>query len=203
MRARAAALLLAGALRGVAAVAQLSGEERVDLALPESVLFQVTDLAAKGAPVTTPLAFRRVLLLPGRALRISARAEVAGSAGEAPAISFATTRARGGTGSWGRLRSGDYTPVFESAPLAAWGDVEIAWRLESAGKVERAGPHTVTLRWKVESVPVAGWTEDRAGREDRPDLPGAGRAESPGADLPRPRFPGPCPGASPRPPAPP
>lgn len=202
MTRRMAALLLAGVLQAAAAAA--SGEERVDLSLPESLLFRVTDLASGAAPVTATLSFRHILLLPGRALRISVRAEGGEAAGAAPEISFTPKRARGGSGFRGRLRSGDYTPVFESAPLAAWGDVEIVWRLESAGRVERAGPRAVTLRWKVESVSVPGWPApaERTGGEGRLGDPGSGGAESPGAGPPGRHPPARSPEVRPRPPVP-
>lgn len=201
MKGRVAALLLAGALQAAGAA---SSEERVDLALPESLPFRVTDLASGAAPVTATLSFRHILLLPGRRLRVSVRTEEREGGGAAPEISFTTKRARGGSGFRGRLRSGDYTPVFESAPLAAWGDVEIVWRLESAGRVERAGPRAVTLRWKVESVPVPGWPApaERAGGEGRLGVPGGGGAESPGAGPPGRHPPARSPEVRPRPPVP-
>jgi hypothetical protein len=185
-----AALLLTAALGGLPLL-PLEIEERVDLELPASVTFQVTDVLRETTTSPTLLSFRHALLQPGRRLRIGVRLE-GSPGGTSDRISFATTRARGGTGFRGRLRATDFTTLFESAPATSSGSVEILWTLAPAGRPDRAGPHEITLRWKVESVPAGGGLGPGSPSR-RPPLtpPPAGPTLEPGER--RPRIPDPPP----------
>jgi hypothetical protein len=152
MRAMAAWTLIA-ALAWPAAGQEPRQQVRVQI--PEAVVFPVTDLRAKAAARPSLLTFDHALLAPGSRLRISVRAEGLDLGTGAPArISYAA-RARGGTPFSGALRDVEFTPVFESDPLALSGSVEVAWTLEPLGGSVRAGERGVTLRWKVESLPGA------------------------------------------------
>ncbi len=178
---RRALWALIGGLAALPAVCQGPREE-VRIQVPESVVFPVTDLRSKAAALPGLVTFDHALLAPGSRLRISVRAEGLDLGTGAPArISYAA-RARGGTPFSGSLRDTDFTPVFESDPLALAGSVEIAWTLEPLNRFDRAGNrgnHAVTLRWRVESIAGPAGRPD-AGRSPRapasaaPPAPGQG-----------------------------
>jgi hypothetical protein len=159
------------------------GQEQVRVQTPESVVFPVTDLRAKTAAPLTLLSFDHARLAPGSRLRISVRAEGLDLGTGAPArISYAA-HARGGIAFSASLRDTEFTPVFESDPLTLSGTVEIAWTLEPTGRFDRAGNHSVSLRWKVESVPGKVETASGlplTGRSRTPPNPGSAGTRSPG-----------------------
>jgi hypothetical protein len=132
--------------------AALRAQERVDVELPGLVEVKAFEI---GREVTAPparLDFRHALLLPGRRLRVSVRADGVGGRSDVAAVSFATANPQGGTGFQGRLSGPDWIPVFEGRPLAVSGGVEITWRIVTASRVARAGSHQILLWWRVESV---------------------------------------------------
>ncbi len=175
MRSRAVWALLGGLAAGPAAVCQ-EPPAQVRIQVPEAVVFPVTDLRSKAVASPGLVTFDHALLAPGGRLRISVRAEGLDLGTGAPArISYAA-RARGGTAFSGSLRDTDYTPVFESDPLALSGSVEIAWTLEPLGRLDRSGNRGVALRWKVESI-TAPWGALGAGRFGRE--PGIARGAAP------------------------
>jgi hypothetical protein len=148
--------------------ASAGAQERVDVDFPSGATFPV-DLGAGTVAVSGPtlLRFRHALLSPGGRLRFSVRAEGEGVlAGCGVTFSAHSMRgiARGGV-----LSATDFLPVFESAPSAVSGSAEITWTLRCRSAIRRAGPHTLTLRWKVESVPASAWAS--------PGLPGPPRTE--------------------------
>lgn len=185
---RGAACFVAVWLGGAGLVALPSqAQEQVRLQVPGAVSFEVLDLEASATAVSR-LSFDHVLLAPGNRLRISVRAET----DPAARIRFTTTNSRGGVAFGGALHPGDYTVVFESSPLALTGGVDLNWVLEPIG---RFGSHGMTLRWKVESVPVAVLHREQGkpsltGREPFEAVPEAGpepRERRPGRDAaPRP-----------------
>ncbi|HYO15014.1 MAG TPA: hypothetical protein VE685_17610 [Thermoanaerobaculia bacterium] len=154
-RAAILAFLLAGAVGGRPA-APAGFQEQVDLDLPDSVIFQITDVLRDCTAGPSLLSFRHALLQPGRKLRIGVRIEGL-ERGTGHRVSFKTAAARGGTGFRGRLRPTEFTTVFESAPAASSGSVEILWTLDAAGRTSRAGPREIMLRWKLESIPADAW----------------------------------------------
>jgi hypothetical protein len=183
-------LLTSGALGGRTAAPSDLGE-RVALDLPASVTFQVTDVLRDATTSPTLLSFRHALLEPGHRLRIGVRLENARGAAS-DRISFATARARGGTGFRDRLRASDFTTLFESAPGAPSGSVEILWTLETVGRPDYAGPREITLRWKAESVPAGvGASPGAPSRRPPLALPPVGPTLEPGER--RPQIPDPPP----------
>jgi hypothetical protein len=133
--------------------APLAGQEQVRIQVPPAVVFPVTDLHVK-TTTTTLLSFDHALLAPGSRLRISVRAEGLDlGTGALARVSYAA-RAHGGIAFSASLRDTELTPIFESDPLTLAGTVEIAWTLEPPGRFDRAGNHSVTLRWKVEAIPM-------------------------------------------------
>jgi hypothetical protein len=160
--------------------------------VPDSVIFEILDLEGPATAAVSRLSFDHALLAPGNRLRISVRAEV----DPAARIRFSAANARGGVVFSGPLRPGDYTPVFESSPLALAGSVDLSWTLEPAGRFDRSGARGVTLRWKVESMPGAAPRMDGKRPIER-ELPSGAVSEA-GSDR-RGRE-GPGRGVTPRPP---
>jgi hypothetical protein len=174
--------VLIGGLAAWPAVAQES-RDQVSLQVPEAVVFPVTNLHSKAAALSTVLTFDHARLVRGSRLRISVRAEGLDLGTGTPARISYSAHASSGTPFNGSLRDTDYTPVFESDPLALSGSVEIDWSLQLLGRVARSGSRTVTLRWKAESIPG---TAGRPGTSvSRPEpaaaaQPDRGERESPG-----------------------
>ena len=144
--------LLICALAGVA-----SAQETVDISVPLNVTFQVVDV---NTPVSTTVtvSFSSANLIPGRVLRIAARAdsiEFVGPAGNkipASAVSWTASNAQGGTGSNGTLSSSTDVLVFRSEMLPNAGRVDLTFHLQPPTDVH-AGAHSVSLRWNIEAVP--------------------------------------------------
>lgn len=136
--------------------APAEAQERAEVFFPARVAFP--ESLAGSVPASSPavLRFWNALLAPGRVLRISVRAERAGDP-DGFEVFFATRGTRGGNGRSGLLSATEFVPVFESHPSTASGGTEIVWTLRWRSAIRHAGPRTLTLRWKVESVPASPW----------------------------------------------
>jgi hypothetical protein len=91
-----------------------------------------------------------------RQLRISVRADgnfvpPSGAAIPASRVSWTTTGATNGTGSSGTLSTTVYRQVFRSSGNRGSGRVGVRWTLAAPGTPLRAGNHTLTVRWRLES----------------------------------------------------
>ncbi len=155
MRSKAAWLLIAG-FAALPAFGQ-ERQDRVSLQVPEAVAFRVTDQRTKTESPSSPCDLRS---RPTGARAPAANQRAGGEPGpgrppKESRITFAA-HAGGGTAFSGSLRDTDYTPIFEGDALASSGRVEVAWTLEAAGDLKRAGNHAVTLRWKVEAIAAGG-----------------------------------------------
>ena len=151
-------------LIALAAVALLAptkaGAESVNVSLPASVSFFVANVSASttGSPDPTAISFDSADLVLGNRLRISVQADAAdfnpptGTAIPASKVSWTTSGAVGGTGSNGTLSSSSYSQVYQSNPSPSFGSVNVIWELAAPGSGIRAGDHTLTVRWKLESV---------------------------------------------------
>ena len=147
------------ALLGLCAVpVAASAQETVTVDLPGSVTFDVgANQSAVGSPEPTEISFSDAELTPGRALRISVRADSQtfsgpdGSSYPASSVSWSVSNVSGGVGASGTLSSSSYTQVFQSHELSPSGEADITWTFTRTG-TERAGSHTLNLRWKLESV---------------------------------------------------
>lgn len=133
-----------------------AGQEQASIDLPDQVALEHASIAGSAEP-SRPVAvgFSQVVLSPGRSLRLSVRAE---EGGDGCRIFFTTRNARGGVGRSGRVGEEDFVPVFESFPWAHSGGFEVSWSLETPGKAH-AGRRSVTLRWRIESMPAPAWME--------------------------------------------
>ena len=137
-----------------------AGAESVNVSLPASVSFFVANVSASttGSPDPTAISFDSADLVLGNRLRISVQADAAdftppaGTAIPASKVSWTTSGAVGGTGSNGTLSSSSYSQVYQSNPSPSFGSVNVVWDLAAPGSGIRAGDHTLTVRWKLESV---------------------------------------------------
>ena len=134
--------------------------ESVRVTLPSTVTFTVpTNASVVGTPNPTSVSFSNAILLPGRVLRLSVTADTStfngpgGSSYVAGAVSWTVSGASGGTGSAGTLSNGSYSQVFQSNTLTFSGGVDMQWTFAPlAGGADYAGAHSITLRWRIESV---------------------------------------------------
>lgn len=135
-------------------------QETVDISLPPSVTFWVDNVSVSttGSPNPTTATFSNADLTTGRALRIGVKAEAtnfsppSGTAIAASKVSWTMSNAQGGAGFNGSLSATSYTQLFQSNTSPTSGGVDLTWKLEPPGPGIRAGNHSLTLRWKLESV---------------------------------------------------
>jgi hypothetical protein len=133
--------------------------ESVDITVPSTVAFIVTNVGASsgGAPNPATISFSNAQLLPGRALRISVKADSAtftppgGVAIPVSSISW-TCNGVNGTGFAGTVTSAGYTQVYQSDAGAESGSCSMAWSIAAPGASILAGYHFADLRWMLESV---------------------------------------------------
>lgn len=133
--------------------------ELVTVSLPNIVTFDVVvSSATAGVPTPAAIQFSNAIIVPGRVLRISVMADTTsfsgpgGTAIPASAVSWSVSNASGGVASGGTLSAGWYTQIFQSFVLPSTGGFDVTWTLTAPPGGVRAGTHTVSLRWKIESV---------------------------------------------------
>ena len=141
--------------------AAATAQELVTVTVPANVSFSVTNVASDtvGSPSAARVSFSGLIVFPLRVLRISVTAGAASftppSASLAiPAsnVRWTTSNASGGSGSNGTLSSAAWTQIFQSSLLATSGRVDLTWTLGAPGGGIRAGTHTLTVRYKFESM---------------------------------------------------
>jgi hypothetical protein len=132
--------------------------EDVRISIPAAVGFSVTNVgvATNGTSATT-ISFNSLSVTSGRVLRVSIKADgdfvpPGGTAIPASKVSWTTSSPTNGTGNSGTLSTSAYTQLFQSAATKKTGSVNIAWTLGAPGVPLRAGNHTLTVRWKLESI---------------------------------------------------
>jgi hypothetical protein len=138
-------------------------DEQIEMQLSPGVVFTVNDVTARAVDARDPfpLTFHNAVLGPGRALRISLRAESIEPPGAR--VSFQSKNARAGTCRDGQLSTDGSVVVYESGANPVDGGCDLLWTLESSGLPPRAGTYKITLRWTIESVPAAGQAPGAAG----------------------------------------
>jgi hypothetical protein len=137
----------------------LTAQESVQISLPAIVSFEVLDVGVStaGNPSPTTISFDNASLTPGRALRLSVKAEgdftpPSGTPIPASNVSWTTSNALNGVGINGMLSATAYNSVFESQVGATSGGLDVSWTLSAPGTPLHAGNHQVTLRWKLEAM---------------------------------------------------
>jgi len=134
--------------------------DSVTVSVPAFLGFNVVDVtrSTPGAPSPFSVMFSDAVLGPGDSIRMSVQANTsdfippAGPAIPVTNVTWTTSNAVRSTGSSGTLLSDSYSQVLISNPNAASGSVDLAWTLAAPGGGIRAGNHTLTASWKVESV---------------------------------------------------
>lgn len=155
------ALVIAVIVLGLDA-APAAGQQTVTVTIPPAVSFGITDISAAtpGAPSDFTVSFTNASgLTGGQRLNISVRADAAtfsplnGGVGiPADAVSWTVTATQRGTGSHGTLSALAYGQVFRASNNSGSGSVSLGWTLAPlAASGLRAGPQTLTIRWRVEA----------------------------------------------------
>ncbi|MBI1898665.1 MAG: hypothetical protein HYS04_19350 [Acidobacteria bacterium] len=141
-------------------MSNLAAADTASVLFPSSIYFQVGDVGrnAVGNPNPVMIRFVKAEVAAGRVLRISVRAAAqslrpaSGQPIAAANISWTASGATGGMGFPGNLRTSTYSTVFQSTPNPSAGGVDLLFTLAGPGGRIRAGAHTLSLEWKVESV---------------------------------------------------
>ena len=150
------ALLLAMLVRPCPAFAQA---RTVTITIPAGVSFSVPDVSATvtGGAGTFRIVFPNSSVRGNEKLTISVKADAATFSGpgttQIPAskVSWSATAIGAGTGSPGTLSSA-YSQVYQSDANPKSGEVDLTWRLAPiAAAGLRAGAHSLTVRWRIES----------------------------------------------------
>jgi hypothetical protein len=135
-------------------------QETVRITIPSSVTFNVSDVSRSttGDPAPTVASYTDAQLVALHRLRVSVKADAVsftapgGAAIPASNLSWTTSAAQGGTASSGTVSASAYRLLYESNLLPMSGSVDVTWTLAAPGPGIRAGVHSLTLRWKVESI---------------------------------------------------
>ncbi len=133
--------------------------DTVDVSMPAAVAFFVTDISSPtpGNPSPTPVTFSSASLKKNRGVRMSIRADgnftgPGGSSIPASAVSWTVSSATGAIATGGTLGTTSYTEVLQGMADAVAGGAELSWTLAPITGPVRAGSHTLTIRWRIESV---------------------------------------------------
>lgn len=136
----------------------LVSAESVRITIPAAIGFAVTNVgvATVGSPSAATVSFASLSVLNGRVLRISIKADSnfvppSGTAIPASNVSWTTSSSTNGTGSGGVLSTSAYGQLFQSGNNKTAGNVKVTFTLSAPGAAIRAGNHTLTVRWKLES----------------------------------------------------
>ena len=133
--------------------------ESVKITVPTPVSFAVTNVSnsTTGTPNPTTVSFAQLTVTAGHTLRISVKADSdftppSGAAIPASKISWVTSSPTNGTGTNGTLSTSVYGQLFQSSANKTSGSIRVTWTLGPPGGGIRSGAHTLTLRWKLESI---------------------------------------------------
>ncbi|CAN5673722.1 hypothetical protein BH18ACI5_BH18ACI5_29880 [soil metagenome] len=133
--------------------------ETARVTVPAVIVFEVNDIGATSDAITgvTVISFDQTSLTPGRALRLSAKADgdlTRADGGPVPVatITWRTSAVSNGAGVNGTLSKTAFTEVYQSNILVTSGSVTVTWSVALSGTPMRAGPHQLSLRWRVDSV---------------------------------------------------
>jgi hypothetical protein len=135
--------------------------ERVTVTVPTTVTFYVQNVSVSttGALSPSTFSFTNLHLAHGHSLRVSVKAGAVnfaspgGTAIPSSYVSWTVSGASNGTGSNGALNSAFFTQIYQSVvDLKKSGSVNITWRLAPPPAGIRAGTHTLTITWKLESI---------------------------------------------------
>ncbi len=134
--------------------------ESVNIDIPSAVSFAVDDATQTtvGSPNPFSITYSGASLDSGNELRLSVMASSttftapAGVPIPASNVSWTIGSVTNGVGAPGTLTADSFTQVYVSDPNAVSGGVDIIWSLAPPPAGVRAGQHTLSVTWKIESV---------------------------------------------------
>jgi hypothetical protein len=138
-----------------------TAQETVTVTTPSSVGFFVTNISMStiGSPNPATLSYIAAVITPGHVLKFSVKADAAaftpptpGGSIAASDVSWTTSGASGGSGSPGTLSDTTWGEVFRSTTLPVSGGVDLTFTLGPPAAGIHSGAHTLTMRWKIESI---------------------------------------------------
>ena len=136
-----------------------SGQESVQVAQPALLTFTVSDsgVVTAGNPDGTPVTFTGAVLVPGRALRISVKADgplvhASGATLDVSRVTWTVSNVVNGMAANGALSASSYAEVLQGTVGATQGGLELRWSLSAGAALPRAGVYQGLLRWKLESI---------------------------------------------------
>jgi hypothetical protein len=133
--------------------------EIVTVSLPTLVQFAVTNVGVStvGTPNPSHVSFLGASLKNNKGVHFAIKADSnfvppSGTAIPASKVSWATSNVSHGIGTNGTLSTAAYGDVFQADADSISGGFDIVWTLAAPGTPLRAGAHSLTLRWKLESI---------------------------------------------------
>jgi hypothetical protein len=133
--------------------------ETVKVTVPGSVSFGVSNVnvSTVGSPNPTSMSFNSLSVTAAHVLRVSVKADSdfvppSGTAIPASRVSWTTSSPTNGVGTNGVLSTTAYGQLFQSTLTKKNGSINIVWTLAAPGTPLRAGNHSLTMRWKFESI---------------------------------------------------
>lgn len=133
--------------------------DTVAVALPTLVQFAVTNVSVNtvGSPSPSHVSFSSASLKNNHGVHFAVKADSnfvppGGAAIPASNVSWVTSNPSHGLGTNGRLSTASYSDVFQADGDSLSGGFDMVWTLAAPGTPLRAGTHSLTLRWKLESI---------------------------------------------------
>ena len=133
--------------------------ETVTVSLPTLVQFAVTNVSVStvGSPSPSHVSFSGASLKNNHGVHFAIKADSnfvppSGTAIPASKVSWATSNVSHGIGTNGTLSTAAYGDVFQADADSVSGGFDLVWTLAAPGTPLRAGAHSLTLRWKLESI---------------------------------------------------
>jgi hypothetical protein len=136
--------------------------EQARVTVPSGVTFAVTDVGSATASTAASITISNIVLASAtRQLKVSLQADAAGfsapvagattwSAGD---VTWAAAAWTGATATSGTLSNSVYNTVATcDADAGACSTSDLIFTLAAKSSVKRSGNHTLTVRWKVESI---------------------------------------------------
>lgn len=146
------------ALVSAAIVSAEPAADTVTVSLPTLVLFSVTNVGVSTvSPIPSHVSFSNANLKNNRGVFFAVKADSnfvppSGTAIPASKVSWVTSNPTHGVGTNGTLSTSAYSDVFQADADSITGGFDMTWTLAAPGTPLRAGAHSLTLRWKLESI---------------------------------------------------
>ena len=136
------------------------GNSRATVQIPTGAGFNVNNVSAVTTATPAPFSIRLTdirLSSPNRSVRVSVRAAAPdftppnGPAMPSSLVFWSTSNPQNCTGINGTLTDTSFTPVLDTIKNPKTASVDVTWRLAAPGPSIRAGTHSLTVVWRIES----------------------------------------------------